>query len=83
MPSNSMKTFWPSALAGSLKCLRYQPMPSFSVWSPPPWLIYARKLSVSFHVWGRLTLDHAESSKPGWSALVWSPKTNFQPGLKL
>src|ERR1017187_913940 len=84
IPSNSRKTFWPSAEAGMLKCFRYQPMPSiFSLWSPPLWLMYALYVSVSFHVCGRLTLAQAESSKAGWSAPAASPNANFQPGLKL
>src|ERR1700690_2243858 len=84
IPSNSRKTFWPSAEAGSLKCFRYQPMPSiFSLWSPPLWLMYALYVSVSFQVCGRLTLAQAESSKAGCSAPAASPKANFHPGLKL
>jgi hypothetical protein len=84
MPSNSRKTFWPSAPAGSLKCFAV-PADAHHLLA----LVAAAVADVGA-VGVRLVpgvrqadAAQAESSNAGWSAPAASPKANFQPGLKL
>src|ERR1041385_3480623 len=81
-PSSSRKTLPSFALAGSLKCFRYQPIPDHAPRSPPLWLMISAYESTSFHVCGALTPVHFESSKSACSAPATSPLENFQPELK-
>jgi hypothetical protein len=77
MPSNSIKTFCPFALAGTLKCLRYHAIPVDKS------AISFLKASSSFHAYGSVTSFHYASLNAGASPPFESPTNTFQPGLKL